>query len=226
MVPAAPLLVPAVAGGSAGADAALRGRCLRAVGAIAGADEVVVVGDAPTTGERAGGWDFTGLGVAAASGRPALPLALAVGDWFLDQAGWPGRRRFVGVAVDEFPAACAALGAELVTGRHRVALLAVADGTACRTEKAPGHLDGRAAGFDAAVAAALAAGDPAGLLGVDSALARELLAAGRASWQVLAGAARAASGARLEGGARCAATHAHAEAPYGVGYFVAVWRPA
>lgn len=55
-------------------------------------------------------------------------------------------------------------------------LLVVANGSATRTEKAPGHLDVRAEGFDAAVGAALASGDLASLAGLDLDLAEELWA--------------------------------------------------
>ena len=81
-----------------------------------------------------------------------------------------------------------------------------------RTEKAPGWFDERAEPFDRAVAGALAAADPAGLLALESGLARGLLAAGRASWQVLAG---AAAGRRWQGRLH------YDDAPFGVGYIVA-----
>jgi hypothetical protein len=95
-----------------------------------------------------------------------------------------------------------------------VALLVMGDASACRSLKAPGYLDERAAGFDAEVARALAAADVAALEALDPALARELMASGRAPWQVLAGAAEDAglSGALL-----------YEDAPYGVGYLVAAW---
>lgn len=54
--------------------------------------------------------------------------------------------------------------------------LVVGNGSACRTEKAPGHLDERAAGFDDALCAALTAPDPAALAAVDQVLAAELWA--------------------------------------------------
>ena len=74
--------------------------------------------------------------------------------------------------------------------------------------------------MDSRVATALGTGDLDGLRGLRPDLARELLVAGRAAWQVLAGAAAAAvsAGRRLE--PRLLAD----EAPYGVGYFVAYWR--
>lgn len=52
-------------------------------------------------------------------------------------------------------------------------VLVVANGSAKRSEKAPGHLDDRAVAFDNALRAALLAGD---LRGLDQALAQELWA--------------------------------------------------
>jgi hypothetical protein len=64
-----------------------------------------------------------------------------------------------------------------------VGVVALGDGSARRSEKAPGYVDPRAAAHDADVAAALAGGDAEGLL-------------------------------------------LHDEAPYGVGYLVALWHRA
>lgn len=55
-------------------------------------------------------------------------------------------------------------------------LLVVANGSATRTEKAPGHFDERAAAFDAAIGKALALGDPALLPEIDEQLSRDLWA--------------------------------------------------
>ena len=55
-------------------------------------------------------------------------------------------------------------------------VVVVANGTATRSEKAPGHLDDRAAGFDRAVEGALRAGDPRALQGLDVRLGEELWA--------------------------------------------------
>jgi aromatic ring-opening dioxygenase LigB subunit len=93
-------------------------------------------------------------------------------------------------------------------------MLVMGDGSACRTVKAPGYLDERAADFDAAAARALGSADVAALSALDESLAYELKAAGRAPWQVLAGAAEGAGlGGRL----------LYEDAPYGVGYVVAAW---
>ena len=63
----------------------------------------------------------------------------------------PAAARLVSVADDAAPGECAALGAALA-GAGPVVLVVVADGSATRTVKAPGHLDERAAGFDASIA--------------------------------------------------------------------------
>ncbi len=85
-------------------------------------------------------------------------------------------------------AVCLRLGADLRTRSARVGLLVMADGSACRSLRAPGYLDPRAAAFDAALERAVRSGDLGALRAMDHDLARELLAAGRAGWQVLAGA--------------------------------------
>lgn len=217
VVPATPLLVPEV-GAFSIADDPLRRRAAEAVTRLLGSapDEVVVVGVGGRTGPQHGKWDWTGFGVPlrAATG-PALEPALAVGDWLLDQVGWTGRRLHRAVAPDETAERCRRTGAALAAGLRRTALLVCGDGSARRTERAPGHLDLRAGPFDADAARALASGDSDALLRLDIGLASALLAAGRAPWQVLAGAAQ---------GARVRADLLHDEAPYGVGYLVAFWR--
>ena len=64
----------------------------------------------------------------------------------------------------------------------------MADGSACRSLRAPGYLNPAAAGFDAALEQAVRGGDLGPLRTMDQDLARELRVAGRAGWQVLAGA--------------------------------------
>ncbi|MEV6130461.1 class III extradiol dioxygenase subunit B-like domain-containing protein [Streptomyces violaceusniger] len=147
---------------------------------------------------------------------PSLPLSLAVAAWLLEHAGWDPAVPVEGLGVGEPLAAerCIEVGRELAGRAERTALLVMGDGTACRTLKAPGYLDERAAPFDAEVARALAAADAGALAALDEELAYELKAAGRAPLQVLAG---AAEGAPLKGELR------YDEAPYGVGYFVASW---
>jgi hypothetical protein len=86
------------------------------------------------------------------------------------------------------------------------------DGAAVDREQQRGPA---ATAFDAAVAAALEAGDGAALLAIDDRTAAGLECTGRAPWQVLAGAAGIVKPAhpRL----------LYHDAPYGVGYLVASW---
>ncbi len=113
---------------------------------------------------------------------------------------------------------CAAVGARIASG-DPLALLVMGDGTACRGVKAPGYDDPRAEPFDTEIAAALAGADTGRLLALDADLAADLLCAGRAAWQVLAGAV-ATDGRRWRG------ELLYNDAPYGVAYFVASWTPA
>lgn len=215
--PATPLLCPDVAV-SANELGAVQGASHAAVGALVAAqpDEVVVVGEAPRTEELTGTWDWGGFGLAhrAPPGR-RLPRALGIAAWLLDEAGWRGRRRYLGIATTTSPAACDATGEQLRLDPAPTALLVVADGSARRTLKAPGYLDPRAEPYDDAIAAALASADGPALRHLDAALAAELLAAGRAPLQVLAGAAT---------GYPWTAQLLLHEAPYGVGWFVATWQ--
>lgn len=251
--PAPPLLAPALAGGAAGELDGLRQACRTAVGRLLGArpDRVVVLGPGPVTARYGPGSAGTlaGFGVpvaAALGGTPVgpavLPPALTLGAWLLaggptaDQpvagaglaSGGAPRVPVSGVAVgpDAEPAAVAAG----LAGPDRLGLLVMGDGSARRSERAPGYVDPRAAGFDAAVAAALATGDAAALRDLDPGLGAELLATGVPAWRVAghaaaghATAAAATAAAGHAGGAGLTAELLHDEAPYGVGYLVATW---
>ena len=92
------------------------------------------------------------------------------------------------------------------------AVLVVGNGTACRTEKAPGFLDERAEAYDRALRHALTA-EPALLGGLDTALGEEL-------W---ADVAQLPALAELVAGAR--ARVRYDKVPYGVQYWVICWEP-
>jgi hypothetical protein len=144
---------------------------------------------------------------------PALPLPLGLGARLLDEGGYRGPRLLRSVRPDEPAEACLRLGADLRSLGDQVGLLVMADGSACRSPRAPGHLDPRAAAFDAALERAVRSGDLGPLRAMDADLARELLATGRPAWQVLAGA--------MPG--RSAATEVfYADAPFGV-FYLAAW---
>jgi hypothetical protein len=143
---------------------------------------------------------------------PPLPLPLGLGARLLDQAGYTGRRVLQSVGQDEPAARCAELGARLAGLGGRVALLVMADGSARRGPRAPGHLDERSAAFDAEVERAVRSGDLGALLAIDQTLARDLMATGRPAWQVLSGAMD---------GAAPAAEIRYSGDPFGVAYLVA-----
>ncbi|GGS16799.1 hypothetical protein GCM10010252_65210 [Streptomyces aureoverticillatus] len=232
--PCPPLLVPEVAAGAAPEMDAARAACADAIGVLAASrpDRLVVVGPAERSGRgphpQGARGSFRGFGVdldvhlgAAPAEVPArtsereLPVSLAVAGWLLGRTEWSAAPvEGLGVGEPLEAERCVQAGGEIAARADRVALLVMGDASACRTLKAPGYLDERAAGFDADVARALAAADVAALKALDVELAQELKAAGRAPWQVLAG---AADGADLSG------ELLFDEAPYGVGYLVAAW---
>jgi len=251
VVPATPLLAPALAGsgrGVAAAAEAVRGAArdavaglvseLRAAGGGAGWT-VVCIGTGATTGPHpTGSWGtLAGFGVlveapAGHDGRPpGLPPSLTVGAWLLDRAGCPAEALVLHeVDRDASPSAALAVGRDLEgvarEGGGAVGWLVVGDGSTTRGPRAPGGHDPRGERFDAQVAAALAAGDAAALAALDPATAATVGAAGRSAWQVLAGAALLRAGSTRAAAAPLRARLLLDEAPFGVGYLVARWSPA
>jgi hypothetical protein len=241
VLPHPPLLVPELAGEAAPELDPLRAACRQALAAVvAAADLVVLVGDGPVWGvpEPSAPGSFgpygvdlrvtlpalTGLDLAplpAPARLPELPLSLAVAAHLL--AGLdppPAHLAAATVPASLGPGAAAAIGRALTAagngaaGGGPVGLVAMADLSACRTERAPGALRAEAADFDASVAEALRTGKPGRLLDLDPALAADLMVTGRVPLQVLAGAFEdqpAVHGEVLD-----------EEAPYGVGYLVAL----
>jgi hypothetical protein len=232
--PHPPLLIPAALG-AAGSDppAGLRRvseATARAVARLAAArpDLLVVAGggaaDREYGADAAGGLHAFGVEVTIGTGEPVLPLSLTVGRWLLerggilDHAGSPvDGPPVVFQEVDRYAAAgdCLKLGRILADRAPRVALLAMGDSCARPAQEAPGVPDLEAQDYDEEVAEALAAADARWLARLDPALDSELVVAGRAAWQVLAGAAR---GCRMDGRLLCMS------APYGVTYLVASWE--
>lgn len=216
--PSPPLLLPAVERAPAAETTDLRRACAEAVAAMLAVrpEVVLVVGDGPGDGVRFGVGDVGDLspfgvplqipfeGRARPGGR-RLPLAHTVGAWLLDEAGYGGTR--VGLGPGEL--------AELLPSLPGpIGVLALGDGSARRSVKAPGYLDEAAEPFDAAVAAALRDGDPAALAALDAAEGERLLAAGVPTWRAV--------GAALAGRSVTARLH-HDAAPFGVGYLAADW---
>jgi hypothetical protein len=235
--PHPPLLVPEMMG-SAGPESADSGggigevlaACDGAVAGLAAArpDLIVVVGGAPAAavydGTAAGSLRGYGVRYAVGAGEPVLPLSLTLGAWLLHRGGLLGApgglacpARLQAVARTAAAAECLRLGAEIARQAPRVAVLAMGDGPARRAVGILGAADPAAESYHAEVAAALAEADPGRLARLAPSLDDELVVAGRAAWQVLAG---AADGQRLRGWLRCAT------ARYEVSYLVASWDVA
>lgn len=227
VVPEPPLLLPELANGATADTAELRAACREVTRRLAATSSNWIVVGADDGGRRSVGPDargsFVGFGVdvtvalGPADGVPVpadpdLPLPLLIAGWLRPDGV---RMRGELVAPNAGPAECLSLGAVLAA--EDAALLVVGDGAATHTEQAPGHLDERAGPFDAVVAAALRDADPAALAALDPTLATQLWAHGRAPWQVLAGATR---------GRAWTGELLHSSIPFGVGYHVALWRPA
>jgi hypothetical protein len=93
-------------------------------------------------------------------------------------------------------------------------LLVMADGSARRGEKAPGHLHPDAAAFDESLEQALRNGDAEALAAVDEDQARELWCQGAACFRTLGELARRRT---------VRAQMTYADAPYGVAWWVVRW---
>lgn len=213
VVPCSPMLVPDISTGAAGEVAALRVAGDEAVRRLVelGAEALVVLGSGPRAAYPHGSaGSFAGFGVPLRVslgddvGEPAtLPLPLCIGAWFLSRAGGSTASVTAGVTVD----------GDWSSPDVDVVLLVVADGTACRTDKAPGAFDPRAAAYDAQIASALRTGDGSALRALDPALGAELHVGGLPALRALGG---------LEGPWR--AELLAEDANHGVGSFVAYWE--
>ena len=224
--PHPPLLIPEATGSPGAADAELgrlRTACHQAVAALLAErpDLIAVVGAAPLTVEyppQAPGRlsDYGVPFTVGDPGEPALPLSLTIGKWLLANHPAPPAVWW-GIARDASPAECLQVGEKLALLAPRVALLALGDGPARRARAAPHAADPEADRYDDQLAGALAGADPAALAAFDPRQDGPLEIAGRAAWQVLAGAAgRDTFDAELR----------YRGVPFEVSYVVASWRRA
>lgn len=184
-LPSTPMLLPEHVG-LADPIADLRERCVATLSETLGQGADRVHICCDTRPSPVGGW--TGA-----------PLGERVGRRLLALAGWAG-------PVDAAP------------GPHEdgsVLVVAVGDGSARRSEKAPGHLDERSFAVDDAILAALTAADPGAILDLDPGLCDELLVTGLPALQAAAYAVRGRTDLRGE--------VLWSGDPYGVMYWVARW---
>jgi len=167
--------------------------------AVEGADSVVVL--VPVGGREAPAAWFDPSGVLPGGAA----LGEQVGRHLLDLAGCTLPTSYVEVrARDVSPP---------LPGSDATALLVLGDGAAARRDGAPGYIDERSFAYDDRVADLLAKGDADGLRELDGDLGAALLATGRLTWPVAASALQpAAAELRWRGD------------PFGLSYFVALWR--
>lgn len=241
-LPHPPVLLPAVAAGAAPELTGLRAACRDALRRVLRAqpDLVVVVGDdvgRSTYGPDARG-SFAGFGVPLTTALPGavdgdrpdrrrLPLSLAVAGWLMRQEGqWPSVRG-EGLPGSTTAADAVSMGAEWAGSAARVGLVAMGDGAATLTVKAPGYLVDGAEQWQKGVTSALADVDTAAIAAITPDDAQRFRAVGRVPWQVAAGAAGRVTGQVAGVTATPWVGELLADdAPYGVAYQVALWARA
>ncbi len=223
--PHPPALVPEISGGAAAELANLRAACVAGIERIAALGApLVLLGSAPTSQSHLPGCrgSFAPFGVPQQvylgspghGGSLDLPLSLTIGAWLLDTTrGSHGAVRGFSVALDFATSRPAAELVALVESED-LSLVVLGDGSARRSLTAPGYFDERSAAFDESVVAALSAGNAAALSAIDAELGGQLLAAGPPAWH---------AAASVIGEDEYVADVTFADAPYGVGYFVATW---
>lgn len=218
LCPHPPLLARAL-GGQQDPVAELRVACRDAVSELVSArpERVVVVGST----DESGPWDGLTFDVrrfGTTQPRPdtvdSLPLSLGIGRTLLDECGWDGPTELVGVGWDAPDEELVAAAGRLTDGSGATGVLLLGDGSACRSEKAPGYLDPRAFGYDDLVAAALASGDAVALRDLDPDVGRDLMVAGRSVFRLLG---------RIAEERPVTASLDYRDDPFGVSYFVARW---
>jgi hypothetical protein len=198
----------------------------------AGPDVVVVVGAAERSGtypaDAAGSLRPYGVPFVTGTGEPVLPLALTVGAWLLRACEASGNGRVAGLLLqgvrrELLPAGCLELGARLAGLAPSVGMLVMGDGPARRAAGQVGAADPTADAYDKELEAAFAAADADRLAALDPVSDAELMVAGRAAWQVLAGAARERDNS---GAGELRGQLLYAGTPLEVSYLVATWMSA
>lgn len=221
MTPSAPVLVPGLAGSAAAEVAGIRDAALTAAAALP--DRWIAVGVGPgdqVVGPAARG-TFAGFGVdipvaLSPQAPPAvtgLPLCALWAGWLRGQANPDACVEVRVYDADHGSDTALGLGRELWGEVEQISepigVLVVADGANTLTEAAPGGFDPRSRPVQDALDDALAAADTAALARLPGGIV------GRVAYQVAAGLAESTP---------WSARQLYRGAPYGVGYFVGLWR--
>lgn len=221
LTPSAPVLVPELAGAAAAEVAGFRSAAIDAARTLPDQWIAIGVGPEDMVITRARG-TFAGYGAdvkVSLCPEPIgpvaeLPLCALFAGWLRGQAS-----AGASVSVRVHPAD---LGRDAALARGRllrdlidseaepIGVLVVADGANTLTQGAPGGFDPAAEAVQSALDDALAAGDVAALRDLPETVV------GRVGYQVLAG---------LAGPGPSSATELIRGAPYGVGYFIGIWKP-
>ncbi len=219
-IPAAPLLCPDVDVESLLADE--RAASIELVAELQqDAERIIVIGTGKSTTwfEDGGIGNTRGLGGVShytiGTGLNELPQSLTVGASVVSAAGWAGDVKALVIDAETTAGQRQVLAKEVVTraAAQRTLVVAVGDGSATRTEKAPGYIQPDALDFDAAVIRAIDSVDCNALMAIEQSTADRLWCGGLPSWQVVAQAIDTAQGAVV-----------FESSPFGVNYFVASWR--
>ena len=210
-VPAAPLLLPDVNPRANVEVAAVRVAMRTAVAQLVASDRVLALcaycdqqPDRTTAVPTWQSWPSTT--------EQLEPSSVAVARWLLAEVG-TSAAHIVSVSGAAPDLAAAASGIMLSPGDG---LLVVADGSAGRHEKAPGHIRSGAHEFDDDVARALAHGDAAALRGLYPERAEQVLSCGAPAWL--------AAGHLVNGHAVRSSELLLTADPHHVAYFVATWQ--
>jgi hypothetical protein len=227
LVPAAPVLLPALSGREQPAAAVLAAAlCVIRQLIEFAPTEIIVLAEADRDGvfDNSAPWGLHRLGgmqarnasdVRATQGEP-LPVPLAIGAALLGLAGWMGPAAFH--ALDRSVSAEAAIeyGRKLSSSTLPVGLLLLGNGSACCTDKAPGSFHSGAQAYNEALTSMIRTGDQRAVERLSAEASAEQLSDIRLPLQVLAG---AESPGRLRG------SIAYDEPFMGVHYICAAFLP-
>ena len=199
LVPAAPVLLPALSGREHPAAAVLNA-ALEVMRQLIESDpaEVIVLAEADRDGvfDNSAPWGLHRLGGmrtsdeidATAARVEPLPVPLAIGAALLGTAGWTGPAAFHALDRSISPEAAIEYGRRLSSNALPVGLLLLGNGSACCTDKAPGSFHSGAQAFNEELTSMIRTGDQRIVEQLSAEAAAEQLSDIRVPLQVLAGA--------------------------------------